>query len=93
MLAFQNSNYLVNTEEFDGPLELLLYLVKKSSVDVKEIEIAPITDAYLQHIKNIELLNSLCTWMPEKSAHLLAALLASGVLINLIFNEGNKPVG
>lgn len=57
MLAFQNSNYLVNTEEFDGPLELLLYLVKKSSVDVREIEIAPITDAYLQHIKNIELLN------------------------------------
>ena len=57
MLAFQNSNYLVNTQEFDGPLELLLYLVKKSSVDVKEIEIAPITDAYLQHIKNIELLN------------------------------------
>ena len=57
MLAYQNSNYLVNTQEFDGPLELLLYLIKKSSVDVTEIEITPITDAYLQHIKNIELLN------------------------------------
>ena len=57
MFVQQNSNYLVNTQEFDGPLELLLYLVKKSSVDVREIEITPITDAYLQHIKNIELLN------------------------------------
>ena len=68
MLAFQNANYLVNTEEFDGPLGLLLYLVKKSSVDVKEIEIAPITDAYLQHIRNINywiwmLLVSLFGWL------------------------------
>ena len=56
MFAYQNSNHLVNTQEFDGPLELLLYLVKKSSVDVREIEI---TQSQMHISNTLKILNSL----------------------------------
>ena len=96
MLAFQNSNYLVNTEEFDGPLELLLYLVKKSSVDVKEIEIAPITDAYLQHIKNIELLNldiaGEFIWMAATLCYLKSCELLPNIKKNVQEEEDPREV-
>ena len=96
MLAFQNSNYLVNTEEFDGPLELLLYLVKKSSVDVKEIEIAPITDAYLQHIKNIELLNldiaGEFIWMAATLCYLKSCELLPNIQKNVEEEEDPREV-
>ena len=96
MLAFQNANYLVNTEEFDGPLELLLYLVKKSSVDVKEIEIAPITDAYLQHIRNIELLNldvaGEFIWMAATLCYLKSCELLPNIQKNVEEEEDPREV-
>lgn len=50
MLASDARTVAVRTEEFDGPLELLLYLVRREGVDVRELRIAPITDAYLAHL-------------------------------------------
>lgn len=56
MLAHDARTCSVRTEEFDGPLELLLYLVRRQGVDVCELRIAPITDAYLAQL---ELLHAL----------------------------------
>ena len=50
------SDYRVNLDIFAGPLDLLLYLVRKDEVDIYDIPIAQITD---QYIKYIELLKSL----------------------------------
>lgn len=50
MLAQDARTCAVRTEEFDGPLELLLYLVRRQGVDVRELRIAPITDAYLAQL-------------------------------------------
>ena len=56
MLACDARTCAVRTEEFDGPLELLLFLVRRQGVDVRELRIAPLTDAYLAQI---DLLHSL----------------------------------
>src|SRR5262245_61056885 len=39
---------------FRGPLDLLLYLVRKHEIDVIDIPIAPITDQFLQYIAVLE---------------------------------------
>ena len=37
--------------EFAGPLDLLLYLIRQEQVDIYDIPIARITDAYLAHVR------------------------------------------
>jgi segregation and condensation protein A len=51
LLAADANTGAVCTEEFDGPLELLLFLVRQHGVDICTMPIAPITDAYLGQIK------------------------------------------
>ncbi|HWS56747.1 MAG TPA: segregation/condensation protein A [Pyrinomonadaceae bacterium] len=40
--------------EFAGPLDLLLYLIRQEQVDIYDIPIARITDAYLHHLRAIQ---------------------------------------
>jgi len=47
----------VRTEIFDGPLELLLFLVRKDGIDLREVSIAPITDAFLAQLDLMESLD------------------------------------
>lgn len=51
VLAYEPTTQVVHTPVFDGPLELLLYLIRRRGVDIRFVEIAPITDAYLQHLQ------------------------------------------
>ena len=37
-------------EEFEGPLDLLLYLIKKQNIDIIDIPILPITKQYIEYI-------------------------------------------
>tara|TARA_B100000609_G_scaffold199325_1_gene202075 strand:+ start:1760 stop:2542 length:783 start_codon:yes stop_codon:yes gene_type:complete len=37
-------------EEFEGPLDLLLYLIKKQNIDIVDIQILPITNQYIEYI-------------------------------------------
>lgn len=37
-------------EAFEGPLDLLLYLIKRQNLDIIDISIAPITGQYMQYI-------------------------------------------
>ena len=37
-------------ESFEGPLDLLLYLIKSQNLDILELPIAKITDQYIQYI-------------------------------------------
>lgn len=50
MLACDAQTGGIHTDEFDGPLELLLFLVRQHGVDIRTVPIAPITDAYLAQI-------------------------------------------
>ncbi len=51
------STYRVNLEVFAGPLDLLLYLVKKEEVDIYDIPITKITDQYLKYIEMLKSLD------------------------------------
>ncbi|MAY81273.1 MAG: segregation/condensation protein A [Deltaproteobacteria bacterium] len=54
LLACDANTGAVHTNEFDGPLELLLFLVRQHGVDIRTVPIAPITDAYLAQITLME---------------------------------------
>lgn len=41
-------------EQFAGPLDFLLYLVKKNNVDLTQMSILPITKQYLAYIKELD---------------------------------------
>ena len=49
--------YRVKIESFEGPFDLLLYLVSKQKVDVGTISITEIADQYLNEIQNMKKLD------------------------------------
>lgn len=50
-------SFRVDLDIFRGPLDLLLYLVRKHELSVTEIPIAPITEQFLDHIAVLEQLD------------------------------------
>jgi segregation and condensation protein A len=46
--------YRVNLEVFAGPLDLLLYLVRKEEVDIYDIPIARVTEQYIRYIEMMQ---------------------------------------
>ena len=40
----------IQLPEFEGPLDLLLYLIRKSRIDIYDIPIAPITRQYMEYL-------------------------------------------
>lgn len=49
-----DTTYVIKTEGFEGPLELLLDLVEKRKLFVNEISLATVADDYIQHLKQFE---------------------------------------
>ncbi len=47
----------IKLEIFEGPLDLLLHLIKKNEVDIYDIPIAAITEQYLEYIEMMKELN------------------------------------
>lgn len=52
-----SANYRVDLGVFQGPLDLLLYLIRKEEVDIADIPIAKITRQYLNYIELMQTLN------------------------------------
>jgi len=50
-------DYQVNLEVFQGPLDLLLFLIRKKKIDIHDIPIATITREYLAHLNQKEKIN------------------------------------
>jgi segregation and condensation protein A len=48
--ALQSAGYRVRLDAFEGPLDLLLHLVKTNEVDIYHLPIAVITDQYLEYL-------------------------------------------
>lgn len=53
----QTIDYAIKLDIFEGPLDLLLYLIKKNEIDIYNIPVALITEQYLQYLKMIKALN------------------------------------
>ena len=50
-------DYKIMIDEFEGPMDLLLHLIKKENIDIIDISIEAITKQYLDYIKQMENLN------------------------------------
>jgi len=57
LLDGMHEQYSVHLDKFDGPMDLLLHLVKKNEMDICDISIAVITRQYLEYIKLMKDLN------------------------------------
>ena len=78
---FENSSvYRIKLENFEGPLDLLLYLIKDSKAEIEDIKLADITDQYLEYMKDLdsidmetaaEFIDIAATLLEIKSKHLL----------------------
>ena len=49
--------YEIKLDIFEGPLDLLLYLIKKNEIDIYNIPIALITKQYLEYMEKMKALN------------------------------------
>ncbi len=50
-------DYKITIDAFEGPMDLLLHLIKSSDIDIYEIELEEITKQYLSYIEAMEELN------------------------------------
>ncbi len=50
-------NYKIKLEIFEGPLDLLLYLVKKDHLNIYDIPISKVTEQYLEYLNLMQLLD------------------------------------
>ncbi len=50
-------SYKVKLEVFEGPLDLLLYLIKKNEIDIYDIPISEITEQYLEYLELMRMLD------------------------------------
>ena len=52
-----SQTYQVNLEAFQGPMDLLLFLIRKKKIDIHDIPIAVITKEYLEYLDRMERIN------------------------------------
>lgn len=50
-------SYKIKLEIFEGPFDLLLYLIKKNELNVYDIPVAPILEQYLQYLELMRMLD------------------------------------
>lgn len=51
------SEVKVSLDQFEGPLGLLLFLIRKEEMDIFDINIVQVTDQYLAYVKNMKTLD------------------------------------
>jgi len=44
--------YSIKVEQFEGPLDLLLHLIKKAKIQIEDIFVSEITEQYLVYVNN-----------------------------------------
>ena len=64
--------YEVNTPVFDGPFDLLLHLILKEEVDIHEVSLLGIVEAYLAEVQKMQILDwmwplNFCSLLPRSS--------------------------
>jgi segregation and condensation protein A len=52
-----HEHYRIHLDSFDGPMDLLLHLIRKNELDIRTISISVITAQYLDYIKVMKELN------------------------------------
>lgn len=57
MMLDQAGEYRVNLPAFEGPLDLLLYLIRKNDLDIRDIPMAQLTAEYVDYLDSMRALD------------------------------------
>ena len=57
VLSLESNKYNLKLSNFEGPLDLLCYLIDKEKMDIYEVSIDDITDQYIKYLETQENLN------------------------------------
>src|SRR5947209_9733243 len=57
MASGEPHDYQVNLETFRGPLDLLLYLVKRDEVDIRDIPVARVAEQFKEYLDVLTLID------------------------------------
>lgn len=57
MFDLTNEDYIIKLQAFEGPLDLLLHLIRKNEVNIYDIPIAKITEEYIKAIEAMREMN------------------------------------
>ena len=49
----QTEGYRINTDLYEGPLDLLLDLIEKAELDITKLALAQVTDQYLDYLRKL----------------------------------------
>ena len=55
--ALPDSDYRIKLPVFEGPLDLLLFLIRKSELDIYDIPVAQVTAQYLDYLHLMKEMN------------------------------------
>ncbi len=57
ILTLETKNYTIKIDNFEGPIDLLLYLIEKNKMKIEEINLTEITDQYIEYLNEMEKMN------------------------------------
>lgn len=57
LLTLETKKYLIKIDKFEGPLDLLIYLIEKNKMDIYDINLTEITEQYIEYINQMDKLN------------------------------------
>ncbi len=57
IISLESKKYELKLDNFEGPLDLLCYLIDKNKMDIYKVNISDITDQYIEYLQNQEELN------------------------------------
>ena len=57
VLAIKSTKYELKLDNFEGPLDLLLYLIDKNEMDIYKVNISEITEQYIDYLNEQKKLN------------------------------------
>ena len=57
IISLESKKYELRLDNFEGPLDLLCYLIDKNKMDIYKVSISDVTDQYIQYLKTQEELN------------------------------------
>jgi segregation and condensation protein A len=85
------SDFILHLDRFEGPLDLLLYLIEKNRFNIEHLEVCPIVDQYIEHIKRLRSLNiELAGEFLEMASYLI--WLKSCILLPVFKEDGSEEI-
>ena len=84
--------YKVQLDQFEGPLDLLLYFIRRDEIDISDIPISNITSEYLQVIEDMKSMNLSIAGEFILMAATLMKIKSKMLLPRPILDEDGEPI-